>query len=556
MKIFHFFYRYNKRFCVVFVLLTIINGLLSGAVIALINSLMSDLINADGTAGINVSQDLMLFTGLVLGNLLLDRELSVAATKFTVRMVHNVRMQIIQKIKKIEYRNFEKIGEEHIFTILIRDTTVISNGAYLVVRFFSSIITILVCLVYMFWIFPLGFFMTCGIVAIGLGIFLLRQKKIMKDLTKSRELESVFFSQIQDLIGGFKELKLSTAKREDIYSNYILKASNEARSLRAKSLIKYTNNNLLGSFFFYLFAGVILFYFPSIIGDNGKIYTFLLLVIYIIGPVASIADMIPSMSNINIAIDQVEKLEVDVMTINDEKGGDLKQEEVKKIAFETIEFKNVYFSYAEDDSDEEAFTIGPIDIHIDQGKSHLIYGRNGEGKTTFIKVLTGLYKPISGEILVDGEKLKSEDYESFRNMFSVIYSDFHLFENLYGVKDYNEERIQELLCMMKIDQKVNFVDGRFSTYNLSTGQRKRMALVLAILEDKPILVLDEWAAEQDPEFRKFFYTQIIPDLERNNKTIIMISHDEQYFEVANSIFRLNEGQIKRTSKEELHFSLN
>ena len=172
-----------------------------------------------------------------------------------------------------------------------------------------------------------------------------------------------------------------------------------------------------------------------------------------------------------------------------------------------------------------------------------IAGGNGSGKTTLFKLLTGLYKPTRGSILVNGKILSDLEY---RQLFSPIYSDFHLFEKLYGYQNkVDETKIEELIKLMGLEEKVNFTDFGFSSTSLSTGQRKRLALISALIEDKPILVLDEWAADQDPQFRKFFYHQILPDLKKKGTTIIAITHDDNYFDMADRLYKMAEGQLKK-----------
>ncbi|MBH9340157.1 cyclic peptide transporter, partial [Pseudomonas aeruginosa] len=91
-------------------------------------------------------------------------------------------------------------------------------------------------------------------------------------------------------------------------------------------------------------------------------------------------------------------------------------------------------------------------------------------------------------------------------------------------------------------------DGNFSTPDLSTGQRKRLALINAWLEERPVLVFDEWAADQDPAFRRVFYTELLPDLKRQGKTIIVISHDDRYFEMADQLIRLSAGKVVKETE--------
>lgn len=170
-------------------------------------------------------------------------------------------------------------------------------------------------------------------------------------------------------------------------------------------------------------------------------------------------------------------------------------------------------------------------------------GGNGSGKSTLLKLLTGLYRPASGELRVNGQSLLPVQYHRYRNQFSIVFTDFHLFDRLYGLTRVNDESLAELLHDMELDLKTHYEEGRFSTLNLSTGQRKRLALIVALLDDKAILVFDEWAADQDPVFRKRFYEEILPDLKRRGKTVIAATHDDRYFSVADRVLKMECGRF-------------
>ena len=200
--------------------------------------------------------------------------------------------------------------------------------------------------------------------------------------------------------------------------------------------------------------------------------------------------------------------------------------------------------------DERMFRIGPIDLTIRPGELVFIVGGNGSGKTTLAKVLTGLYEPEEGTIEVDGRTIGWRERAAYRQRFSAVFNDFHLFDALLGIVDPDDPartqadaRANALVAKLALDHKVKVVDGAFSNRALSTGQRKRLALVVAYLEDRPFYLFDEWAADQDPVFRHVFYTELLADLKRLGKTIIVISHDDRYFHCADRVVRLRNGRL-------------
>jgi putative ATP-binding cassette transporter len=173
-----------------------------------------------------------------------------------------------------------------------------------------------------------------------------------------------------------------------------------------------------------------------------------------------------------------------------------------------------------------------------------IIGGNGSGKSTLLKLLTGLYRPSGGCLLVDGVPVLWRDIQRYRELVSIIFSDFHLFQRLYGLPDVDEKSVNSLLDTMQLLGKTSFDRGCFSTLELSTGQRKRLALIVALLEDRPIIVFDEWAADQDPEFRRYFYEVLLKDLKKRGKTVIAVTHDDHYFQHCDKLVKMDLGAIE------------
>lgn len=189
-----------------------------------------------------------------------------------------------------------------------------------------------------------------------------------------------------------------------------------------------------------------------------------------------------------------------------------------------------------------------MNLVITAGEVLFIVGGNGSGKSTLMKVLTGLYPATAGELRVDGRSLGPENVAAYREMYSPIFSDFHLFSRLYGLLDVDDQAVLDLLRQMQISDKTSFQNGRFTKRDLSTGQRKRLAMIVALLEDRPICLFDEWAADQDPEFRRYFYEELIPSLKRRGKTVIAVSHDDRYFHCADRVVTLEYGKIRASQR--------
>ena len=230
-------------------------------------------------------------------------------------------------------------------------------------------------------------------------------------------------------------------------------------------------------------------------------------------------------------------------------------EEKKFYNFKNLEFRQCEFSYG-----NNQFSVGPVDLYIERNSVTFIFGGNGAGKTTFINAMLKLYSfNESGEILVDGKLVSDNDMNSIKSLYVPIFSDFYLFDALYGIEEISIDQINFYLKLFELEGKVDFIkdEMRFSTIDLSTGQRKRLALIYSILEKRPILVLDEWAADQDPHFRNKFYTEIIPTIvEKEDVTIVAITHDDKYYKYADQLFKMEYGKVEKVNMSQLNSTFN
>ncbi|MDQ0273002.1 cyclic peptide transporter [Cytobacillus purgationiresistens] len=267
-------------------------------------------------------------------------------------------------------------------------------------------------------------------------------------------------------------------------------------------------------------------------------------------PLITILNIMPNFGKANIALNKIESLG---LTVDD---NILSEEGNKHPKFHTLEFKKLEHQYYREKEDLN-FTLQIDSLTFVPGELVFLIGGNGSGKTTIAKMLTGLYYPESGSILLDGIEIKEQNLDSYRQLFSVVFSDFYLFENMLGIESSKSEEAQYYLELLQLNHKVQINNGQLSTTKLSQGQRKRLALLTAYLEDRPFYVFDEWAADQDPIFKEVFYTHLLPDMQKEGKTILVITHDDQYFHLAERIIKVDYGKIVSDSstvnKQHLEF---
>ncbi|HEX3372086.1 MAG TPA: cyclic peptide export ABC transporter, partial [Candidatus Acidoferrales bacterium] len=314
-------------------------------------------------------------------------------------------------------------------------------------------------------------------------------------------------------------------------------------------------------FMYFILLRVVLFAFPSMYHVSPKTLTaYVFISLYMMGPILGLVGSIPPFIRGQASLDKLGELQ---MALDNIKEGaraedsistaELGAEQIPPVSTPPlIEFRNVVFRRNSEQNDN-AFTLGPIDLTLHPGELVFIIGGNGSGKSTLAKVITGLYPPQSGEILVDGDPVSAASQDSFRQLYSAVFSDFFLFNRLVGLDHSGKwaERANEYLAELDLAKVVKLNGARFSTTSLSQGQRRRLALLVAYIEDRPVYVLDEWAADQDPEFRQIFYMKLLPELKEKGKTVVVITHDDRYFHLGDRVIKLDYGKVIETQQQDV-----
>nr|WP_286761493.1 ATP-binding cassette domain-containing protein [Salegentibacter sp. UBA1130] len=372
------------------------------------------------------------------------------------------------------------------------------------------------------------------------GLYLFINKKLSKRYEYLRKLNEEYYGYVDDSIKGFKELKISAIRRENFFTNHLGDNRKKAMKVDISLTKKYLILNLLSQNGIYLLLGlvfIILIYLHSL--DSEQIITYVVALLFLNGPINGLISMQSFLIKAIVSNKRIKRFFSD---FKQEKVCDW--EKVKNYGFNNLKFDDIKFSY--DSQDQFNFAIERLNLSIEKGEIIFITGGNGSGKSTFVNILTGLYSPNKGKILLNGEEINNLE-SSYKDLFAVIYSNNYIFSKNYNNYSFEGNNYyKELLKIMQMDDTV--LDDREASIRrkFSKGQSKRMSLILALLEDKPILVLDEWAADQDPYFRKYFYEELIPMLKRRGKTIIAVTHDDAYFKQADRIIKFEYGTISES----------
>ncbi|HIJ56323.1 MAG TPA: cyclic peptide export ABC transporter [Deltaproteobacteria bacterium] len=465
------------------------------------------------------------------------------STNLARETVAQTRLRIADKLRRTSLLSFEGLGQGRIYTTLSENTEIIFEASRLITATASAAVMLILTFGYMAVISRTALWMSVIIIVCAVLVYMSNQELINRYLTTAIQKEAEFYTSLNHFLNGFIEIKMNRAKSDDIFDNYLSEFALSERDFKIKAENKLLTNQIFAQTFWYFLVASIVFLLPQLTKISSiQIMSSITVVMFILGPIGMIVGSIPLIVKGNLAVDKLQELENELDKADDLRATSKRNPFAQTTAFEQIRLDYISFSYP-DPGDRGSFSIGPINLKLDSGEIVFIIGGNGSGKTTLLKVMAGLYYPQSGAIFMDNRMVDKTNYAYYRNEMAVIFTDFHLFDRLYGVKDVDLDAVDELLQTMKLMDKTEYLDNQFTNLNLSTGQRRRLALIIALMENKPILMIDELAADQDPEFRKYFYEVLLQDLKARGKTVIATSHDDRYFHVADRVIKMEYGKI-------------
>lgn len=519
--------------------MSIINGLLNTGLLMFLNNVINH-----KPLPVFPQYDWLVFILLFTVSLISSKLFQTYLVKLTTNIRSDLQIAILRKLKHATYQDFKKLGNEKVFTAM-GDINMLTNLPEVFLNVIKALIIIICCFIYLFFISFIGATFILFFMIALLIFYLVRNKAIEKKLNAVRDLQNFYYKWLTDLLMGFKETKMSLVRNENIQSRYLEKNVIQAREMSRQANIRYLDNELTGSFSWYLTLGIIMFLLPKLFNlDHLNTTAFLVTILYMMGPVAVLISLISTYTTVKISLERLNDF-------NRRIGSHLRQEEILKAAdpFEelrSIRFENVIYEYF-DVKEQKTFIFGPLDLEIKKGETLFVIGGNGSGKTTFVYLLTGLYRPTSGRIYFNDQLITDENIPFFRNKFSAIHTDNYLFRENYDGFNLQEDnlQLQELIEKMRMSGILKLIPERnvFHT-NLSKGQQKRLAMIYSLLEDRQIIVLDEWAAEQDPVFRSYFYNVLLPELKEKGKTVIAITHDDEFYTLCDRVIKFNFGRME------------
>jgi putative pyoverdin transport system ATP-binding/permease protein len=528
--------------------LAVVAGTLSGAgnvlFIAVVNSALHP---RAGAAAARAGFVIGLCCVVVLARFLSDAIL----IRLSERVVFELRVRLSRAILLVPLRRIEVLGGHSLFATLTEDVGRLAELALNIPNVCVNGAIVITGMGYLFYLSPRVMLAVAATISLGVVVYSFIRIRAVKHFQRARERQGELMKHFRALTDGMKEMKLNRTRK----AAFVSRLENTAHSLRHELVTGNTTFGLALSWAqFTFFILIAMFVLRASAGGNyglgpailsGTVLALLCIRI----PMETVVGMFLGLARAQVALSKIDQLGISLAAETEPSTLNGEEKEDDRPPVQAIEMEGIIHSYH---SETDSFSLGPLDLSFRPGEVVFVSGGNGSGKTTFIKLLCGLYVPESGELRYNGVPVTNANREDYRSRFAAVFSDFFLSDTIARPPSLELDALAaSYLQEFRLGHKVQVKNGVFSTIDLSQGQRKRLALIAACLEDKPIYVFDEWAADQDASFRQKFYYEIIPELKRKGKTLFVISHDQQYFSQADRLIVLEEGRLwKDTSDAE------
>lgn len=514
-------------------------GLAGTAVVALLNTPAQELEEPDG----------LLVTGLLfVAALLAYRHLQRLVLRSTSDSVEHaldrVRTRIAGKVARLDLRGFEGIARAQLQGGLAHHYATISEATVGILTGLQSFVLLVLTLCYLATISVLAVALSLGVFVLAVQAYLAKQGELTARMRATAVAETALAASLAELMDGFKELRLDAAKRAAVLEE-LFRQSHRSADERAVTAGIFAEVIVFGNSVAYLMGGAVVFLLPLFVTvDAQDLPRMVAVVLFLIGPMGAVVSAAKNISTARFAINSLLGFEAEVESLLAAAPPEAAAPP-PTVAFASLEARGLRYAHRPRDG-EPPFVIGPLDFRLSAGEVVFVTGGNGSGKTTALRVLTGLYPPEQGELLLNGAPLPRDGSgaEAYRALFGAVFADTHVFRRPYALPPERTEALRAALAELGIAHKLPADPTEpFDPGTLSTGQRKRLALAVALAEDRPVLVLDEWAADQDPQSRERFYRELLPRLRAEGKAVLAITHDDRYFDAADRRYHMEEGRM-------------
>ena len=495
-----------------------LGGVSNAAILAAINAGAQ----SAGNGEVSVSAATLFVVALLLF-IKTQHYILIATTVEIEAIIHKLRVRLMDEVRHSELLPLDAIGRAAIVAAITKETATLTQATNMVAFAGQGVVLVFFVGIYIAYLSLLAFAVSVVVICVAGVIFHIKSRQVAAGTREAAEWDNRLFDRLIDLLDGFKEVRLNRSRSDDLFDD-VVEVSRKAANIKIRSQSESYKQLVFSQSAMYLLLASVVFMVPAFSDTKGgSITQVTTALMFVVGVCMGIVQTIPILQAADVASDNIERLEAKLRAIVGETQVDLEP----RSRFDKIEMRDVVFSYM-DKSSEAVFRVGPLNFTLHSGDIVFISGGNGSGKSTFLKLLAGLYEPDSGELLLDGVRVDDTNRDAYRALIAAIFVDYHLFQRLYGIADPGPGEINRLLTQFRLTDKTRLTGGEFSTLDLSGGQRKRLALIVSLLEKRPILLLDEWTADQDPDFRRKFYDELLPELKQAGETVVVITHDDRY----------------------------
>jgi len=480
----------------------------------------------------------------------LQRLVLMVVTAEVDTIMHKIRTRVLDKLARCELLAVESIGRQRLYAALGKEVEVLSVSSTQLVTSIQALTLAIISLLYLAFLSMSDFILMISWLTLAIMYHFKRFAEVNREVHYASNLENKLQDVVTDVLDGFKEAKMERVRLEAIRNDAVT-ISSDACDIRVKTQATHARDLVFIQGTFLLLLGAIVFVAPIVTSSasaDGAMHA-ITVILFMLGSIFGVVGSVPSLTTANASAENIISVEAEIDALLARSArrqtragnGDSVWVSMPKPS-QSIVMNGVTFSHR-DQQTEHGFVVGPIDLKINIGEITFITGGNGSGKSTLIKLLTALYPPQAGVILLDGQPIAPHNEQAYRDLFGTVFSDYHLFSRGYGMSVPTAAMIDERLEYYGLTGKTYFSNGCFWNKGLSSGQRRRLALLIARLENKQIYVLDEWAADQDPHFRTKFYQEILPEMKAEGKTIIAVTHDDRFFGVCDKHIHIADGRI-------------
>jgi putative ATP-binding cassette transporter len=531
MELIRFLLGTSRSMVIAIMIASFVSGALSGAMIAIVNRALA----ANGAA---TSTILLGFLAIVFARVLTQFASAILLVRFAQNTVLSLTRRLCEQVLRVPFAKVETMGTPRVLATLTEDVAVLSGAVLAMPTLATNLAMLAGCSIYLAYL-SWKIFAACVLLA-GLGV--LGHRVLMARAHAAfvgvREGRDRLFGAFKTLTEGLKELKLHRARRGDFMRQEVDETTAYLRRQNIAVTTRYMVADTWSQLLFYTLIGSLLFVTPAVARLSTEALTgYVFAALFMMTPTWAVLGTLPTFLRGRVSLEKIRELG-DSLNAADS-GGQSASESAPIAARVEIELRGVTFAYPLQAGEERPFAVGPIDLGLTSGEVVFVTGGNGSGKSTLVKLLCGLYVPDSGRIVLNGVAIDDTHRDWYREHFAAVFADYHLFERLFGLDTAGREgEIAEYLALLRLDRKVRIEGGRFSSTALSSGQRKRLALLTVFLEDRPVYVFDEWAADQDPSYKEVFYQRLLPELKARGKCVVVVTHDDRYFHLGDRVIKL------------------